>query len=167
MFQQLRGSLALLLQRIWVPHTHGRWLTKACTSNFRVSRALIWPLQTADTHTVHVHTGRETIIRDNVIFWRSLLPSKVWTFARMCNQVNNMLWNHLKLCTRGWRDGSVGKSTGCFPRDLGSIPSTHTAVYHCLQLQFWGIHRTRHVHGAHICACRQNSHIHFFKSLST
>lgn len=31
----------------------------------------------------------------------------------------------------GWRDGSVGESTGCSSGELGLLPSTHMAVHNC------------------------------------
>jgi hypothetical protein len=42
------------------------------------------------------------------------------------------------LKVQGWKDGSVGKSTGCSSRGLGSIPSTYRAAHKCLQLQLQG-----------------------------
>lgn len=41
---------------------------------------------------------------------------------------NRWLKNHLKNKTRGWRDGSVAKSTGCSNRGPG-FGSPHTIVY--------------------------------------
>ena len=33
---------------------------------------------------------------------------------------------------RDWRDGSMVKSTDCFPEDSGSIPSTYMVAHNCL-----------------------------------
>jgi len=39
---------------------------------------------------------------------------------------------YVKFNLRGWRDGSAAKSTGCFPEDPSSIPSTHRVDYTCI-----------------------------------